>query len=285
MSGISRITSRDNQKLKYARRVREGKIKDAVFVEGIRLAEEVLRSEAEIIECFYDETFGENERGKKLIDKIILKNGNIAVVESRIFPSIAETNSPQGIVLIVRKPLTTEKNFNTRLQQTTCENSPLVFLSEINNPSNLGAILRTAEAAGAAGVIVSPKSADAFSPKATRAALGANLRLPIWENADFEAVLDLASDIKATITAADVNAQKKYTEIDWTLPRLVIFGSEAHGLSQNTRAKIKDLIYIPMENDVESLNLAVSCGIILFEAQRQRTNREQINAEKNHSLE
>jgi TrmH family RNA methyltransferase len=149
-------------------------------------------------------------------------------------------------------------------------NFPVIFLFEINNPSNLGAIFRTAEAAGAAGVIISAKSAAAFSPKAMRAALGANLRLPIWENARFEQVLIWASETKAITTAADINAVKKYTEIDWNQPRLLIFGSEAHGLSENARTSIEELIYIPMQNDVESLNLAVSCGIILFEAHRQR---------------
>lgn len=265
------ITSRDNQKLKIARRVRDGKLSDAVFVEGVRHAEEVLRSQAKITECFYEENFPGNERTKKLTAEISHVAENTSIVESRIFSSITETNTSQGIVLIVEKPETTEENFERKVNQNSPVNSPVIFLSEINNPSNLGAILRTAEAAGASGIIISEKSASAFSPKATRASLGANLRLPIWENARFDRVLNWASQRKAITTAADVNARKKYTEIDWKQPRLIIFGSEAHGLSENARANIEELIYIPMENDVESLNLAVSCGIILFEAQRQRS--------------
>jgi TrmH family RNA methyltransferase len=264
------ITSRDNQKMKIARRARNGKSNDAVFVEGVRHAEEVLRSNAKIVECFYDENFGGNERAQKLISKISKVSNNINVVENRIFPSITETNTPQGIVLVVQKPETTEESFKRRTIRTLQTNFPVIFLFEINNPSNLGAIFRTAEAAGAAGVIISAKSAAAFSPKAMRAALGANLRLPIWENARFEQVLIWASETKAITTAADINAVKKYTEIDWNQPRLLIFGSEAHGLSENARTSIEELIYIPMQNDVESLNLAVSCGIILFEAHRQR---------------
>jgi TrmH family RNA methyltransferase len=263
------ITSRDNQKLRNARRVRDGKINGAVFVEGVRHAEEVLRSNTIIIECFYDEKLAKNERAEKLIGKIADVSEDINIVENRIFASITETNTPQGIVLIVQKPETTEENFARRINQTSRRHSLIVFLSEINNPSNLGAILRTAEAAGVAGIIVSVNSADVFSPKATRAALGANLRLPIWDNARFESVLNWASERKAISTAADVNASKKYTEIDWAHPRLLIFGSEAHGLSEEARANVEELIYIPMENGVESLNLAVSCGIILFEAQRQ----------------
>jgi TrmH family RNA methyltransferase len=232
--------------------------------------ERVLRSNVKILECFYDENFAVNERNQKLISKISDVSKNINVVENRLFPSIIETNTSQGIVLIVQKPDTTEENFKRRTILNLQANSPIIFLFEINNPSNLGAILRTAEAAGASGVITSAKSAAAFSPKATRAALGANLRLPIWENAHFDRVLIWASEIKTVTTAADINASETYTEIDWNQPRLLIFGSEANGLSEAARAGIKELIYIPMQNDVESLNLAVSCGIILFEAQRQR---------------
>jgi TrmH family RNA methyltransferase len=270
MNEAGRITSRDNQKLKYVRRVRDGKLKEAVFVEGIRHAEEVLRAKTAIIECFCSETFGENERERKLIGKIKAENAGCFIVDNRVFPSIAETNAPQGIILIVRKPSTTKENFDCYLGQSDKTNSPIVFLSEINNPSNLGAILRTAEAAGAAGVVISTKSADAFSPKSMRSALGANLRLPIWADAEFEEVLVWANEKGVITTAADINAEKKYTEIDWAMPRILIFGSEAHGLSENAREKIDELIYIPMENDVESLNIAVSCGIILFEARRVR---------------
>lgn len=270
MNEFGRITSRDNQKLKYVRRVRDRKINDAIFVEGVRHVEEVLRSKATIIECFCSETFGENERETELIRKIKAGNAPCSIVDNRVFPSIAETNAPQGIVLIVRKPPTSKDDFDHCLQQSERTNSPLVFLSEINNPSNLGAILRTAEAAGVAGIIISTKSADAFSPKSMRSALGANLRLPIWEGREFEEVLVWAKEKGMITTAADINAEKKYTEIDWGMPRILIFGSEAHGLSENARAKIDELIYIPMANDVESLNIAVSCGIILFESKRQR---------------
>lgn len=263
------ITSRDNQRLKNARRVREGKDRCVVFVEGVRQAEESLRAGTKIIECFYDENFEKNERTQNLLGKITDVSENTSKVESRVFSSIAETNTPQGIVLLVEKPETDENSFAQRVNKTLSTNPLIVYLSEINNPANLGAILRTSEAAGAAGVIVSAKSADPFSPKATRAALGANLRLPIWENASLENVLRRAFEKKLITTAADVGASIKYTEIDWKQPRLLIFGSEAHGLSEDARSRIEELIYIPMQNDVESLNLAVSCGIILFEAQRQ----------------
>ncbi len=99
--------------------------------------------------------------------------------------------------------------------------------------------------------------------------MGASLRLPIWNNVDYFEALDWAKEKNLISICADINAEKSYAEIDWRKPRLLIFGSEAHGLSEQERAKVDQSLIIPMENEVESLNLAVACGVILFEAKRQ----------------
>lgn len=257
---FNKINSRDNQRLKNARKIREGKAFEKIFIEGLRLCEEAIRSEIEIIECFVDEKFGKNDRESNLIKIIEGKCSFINKVETTLFQSIADTKNSQGIILIGKK---TQHSF----KDSTAKNQYL-FLFEVNNPSNLGAILRTAEASGVGGVILSKKSTDAFSPKALRASMGAGFRLPIWEQADFYEVLNWAKEQNLITTAADINADRKYFEIDWKKRRLIIFGSEAEGLSEEQRQSIDELIYIPMENSVESLNLAVSCGIILFEAKK-----------------
>ena len=272
MKAMRKITSRDNQKLKYARKLRDGVIKDAVFVEGVRLGEEVLRSNLIINECFFCDGFTENKRGRELIKTISETTENISEIEKTIFQTIADTKTSQGIVLIVEKPNTTKENFELKFKDFSPEFPIVLFLSEINNPANLGAILRTAEAVGVNGVIISENSADAFSPKSARSAMGANLRLTIRENANLTDVLIWAKKKNLVTTAADINAENAYTKIDWKIPRLLIFGSEAHGLSVGDLKMIGDTIYVPMENGVESLNLAVSCGIILFEAKRQIGN-------------
>ncbi|HEY0656829.1 MAG TPA: RNA methyltransferase [Pyrinomonadaceae bacterium] len=266
---MQKITSRDNQKLKFARKVRDGRITNAVFVEGVRLCEEVLRSDLKINECFFCEGFTENERGRELINTISASAENITEIEKTIFPTIADTKTSQGIVLIVGKPQTTKENFKLKFKEKGREFPVVLFLSEINNPANLGAIFRTAEAVGVNFVIISENSADAFSPKSVRSAMGANLRLTVWANANLQDVLFWAKNENLVTTAADVKFKNPYTQIDWNVPRLLIFGSEAHGLRDEDLKKIEETIYIPMENGVESLNLAVSCGIILFEAKHQ----------------
>ena len=265
---FQKITSRDNQKLKRARKIRDGKIKNFIFVEGVRHSEEVLRSNAKVEDCFISESFMESVRGRKLIESFSKQNINIIEIEETLFQTVADTKTSQGIVLIVEKPATTKENFAAEIKEIPRNFPIFIYLSEINNPANLGAILRTIEATGANGVIISENSADAFSPKAARSAIGANLRLAIWENADLDEVLIWAKEKNLKTVAADISAEKSYTQIDWTAPKLLIFGSEAHGLSDKDLAKIEEKIYIPMENGVESLNLAVSCGIILFEAKK-----------------
>lgn len=263
MAPMEKITSRDNRRLVNARKVRDGKASGRMFVEGRRLVEEALRSGLVIDEAFVAEGFGDLE----MVEAVREMAGSMAEVSASVFDSVADTKQPQGIILIAKRP---ENKIAALESKLTSGGLPIViFLSEINNPANLGAIMRTAEAAGVAGVIVSANSADAFSPKATRAAMGSNFRLPIIENADFDEVLQWAAGRELITTAADISAECSYLEVDWKTPRLLVFGSEAHGLGRNEMAAMDETVGIPMENGVESLNLAVSAGIILFEAKRQ----------------
>lgn len=261
-----KITSRDNPRLKHARKVRDGNVEDLIFVEGARLAEEVFRSNLEISDVFYTENYADTERGRAFLQQ--LQNFNHAEVSPSIFDSLADTKNSQGIIIVCEKPKTGKHFIETNLLSEV--KLPLVIaLHRTNNPTNLGAILRTAEAVNAAGVIVTKNSADAFSPKALRGAMGASLRLALWTSANLYEVLDWAKEKNLISVCADVNAAKSYLEVDWKLPRLLIFGSEARGLSAEEREKIDENLLIPMDNGVESLNLAVSCGVILFEAKRQ----------------
>lgn len=271
---MQKITSRDNQKLKFARKVRDGKEKDAIFVEGVRLTEEFLQSDLEIFECFVSESFSRNNQ--KILADISIKSNNFSEIPDKIFASFTDTVTSQGIILIAEKP-STGKDKIDKVFTREFENFPfLILLHRINNPSNLGAILRTSEAVGIKGVILTKNSADVFAAKSLRSAMGAAFRLNFWTNADFDEVLDWAQEKHLTTVCADINAKKSFWETDWAKPTLLIFGSEAHGLTESERRKISESIFIPMQPQVESLNLAVSGGIILFEARRNwmKNNRE-----------
>lgn len=245
------IESRDNSKLKLARGVRDGRESSLIFVEGTRLVEEALSSNVNcrflLASTAYDNRF----------DKL----PELYRVEAAIFSSIADTENSQGIIAIAERP------------KHSLEHSPgglVVLLHRVNNPSNLGAVVRTSEAAGAVGLITTNGAADAFSPKALRASMGSAFRLPIVERIGFGDAIEWARSHGLVTIAADNAGFVNYTDIDWTVPRLVVFGSEAHGLGERELELIDEKIVIPMENEVESLNLAVSSGIVLFEAKRQR---------------
>ena len=266
-----KITSRDNQRLKFARKVSVGSVEDKIFIEGARLAEELLRVKLEIFDILFTENFRKTERGQKFLQNVESKSNDIAEVSENIFNSLSDTKHSQGIIIIAEKPLTGKKTIEAHLSKKADQLPILILIHQINNPSNLGAILRTAEAVNVSGIILTENSANVFSPKALRGSMGAALRLPIWTNADFFEVVHWAKEQNFTSVCADVNAEKSYLEIDWKKPHLLIFGSEAHGLKSSERAEIEESLLIPMDNAVESLNLAVSCGVILFEAKRQFT--------------
>lgn len=265
---MPKISSRENPKIKFARRVRDGKERKFIFLEGARLAEEILRADVKISDIFFTENFADTERGTDFLQTVKRKNFDSTEIAENIFGALADTRHSQGIICVAEKPIGGRGKIENNLIKIE---SPIVLLlHEINNPANLGAILRTAEASGTAGIILTKNSADAFSPKALRGAMGAALRLPCWQDANFFEVLEWAGERNLKSVCADARGGKDYTEIDWTLPRLLIFGSEASGLSETERGAAEESLIIPVENNVESLNVAVACGVILFEAKRQK---------------
>jgi TrmH family RNA methyltransferase len=268
MYEIPKITSRDNQRLIHARKVRDGHAVGSMFVEGKRLTVEALRSGAEITECFVSERFAASSENAELLGRLIETARFTFEISDRLFHTVAATDHSQGVILIAERPQNSvsmiEKHFGDK------DTVPIaLLLCRINNPSNLGAVLRTAEASGIAGVIVTENSADVYSPKALRASMGAAFRMPVWNDVSFEQVLNWAKANGLRSTATSAGSTENYTSADWLTPRLLIFGSEAHGLPESELARVEESIHIPMENDVESLNLAVAAGIILFEAKRQ----------------
>lgn len=268
MDELQKITSRDNNRLLGARRIRDGHGTGKMFVEGKRLSAEAFRSGIEVSECFVSERFVTSHENEALVRSAVEFSRYTFELPDRIFNSITATENTQGIVLIAERPVNYLHRIVTNLSRVG--SLPIVLLLDrVNNPSNLGAVLRTAEAAGASGVIVTKNSTDPYSAKALRASMGAAFRIPIWYDASLESVIIWARGHNLVPTATVAGSATSYIELDWRQPRLLIFGSEAHGLGDEQLSKVDDRTHIPMENSVESLNLAVAAGIILFEARRQ----------------
>jgi TrmH family RNA methyltransferase len=260
------ITSRDNSLLRRARAVRDGKILDRIFVEGLRLSEEVLHSGLRLEATIYSDELARKKRARRLLDELQEVCDQVASVSEALLASISYTKTPQGIVVLAERPGSDERKFKT-VQPA----SPLlVVMHGINNPVNVGAILRTAEAAGVSGAITTENSTDPFSPKALRGAMGSAFRLSIWTAASYTNVLAWCAERGIETVCADVEGSTLYTEIDWTRPRALIVGPESTGLAPEDVAAANSVVRIPMQGQVESLNVGVAASIVLYEAARQR---------------
>jgi TrmH family RNA methyltransferase len=263
---MNKITSRDNSLLRRARAVRDGKIVDSVFVEGLRLCEEALKSGLKIEAVIYSEQIAAKAKAARLIGELKNAATKSGSVSEKLLESISYTKTPQGIIVLASRPVITENEFKARQPASAL----LVVMHGINNPVNVGAILRTAEAAGAAGAITTGNTADPFSPKALRGAMGSAFRLPIWTGADYARVIEWCRKQSIQTVCADAQAAKTYTEIDWRQPTALIVGPESTGLTSKEIDAADVAARIPMKGSTESLNVAVAAAVFLYEASRQR---------------
>jgi RNA methyltransferase, TrmH family len=260
------ITSRDNSLLRQARAVRDGKEDKFIFIEGLRLCVEALKSKLELEAVIASEELISKPQAAEAFAEISKAAARVGTVSEKLLESISYTKTPQGIVVLARRPEASQQ----RLEVSVTNHALLVVLHQINNPVNVGAILRTAEGAGATGIITTRNTSDPFSPKSLRGAMGSAFRLPIWRNADFEDAISWCRTRGINLVATDVAADLKHTDWDWKRASALLLGPESTGLTDDELRATDRSVRIPMQGEVESLNVSVAAGIILYEAARQR---------------
>lgn len=261
-----KITSRDNSLLRQARAVRDGKVEELIFIEGLRLSEEAMRSHLKIEAVIVSAELAQKEKAADLLKELGQVSNKLASVSEKLLESISYTKTPQGIVLLASRPETDKQHFEAN--QT--EPALIVVMHRINNPVNVGAILRTAEAAGATGALATQNTADPFSPKSLRGAMGSAFRLPIWFGPTYQDALSWCEQKGIQTICADVHASSDYDEVHWQRPSALVLGPESEGLSREEIAEANQSVRIPMQGRAESLNVAVAAGVLLYEAARQR---------------
>lgn len=262
------ITSRDNSLLRQARAVRDGKVDELIFVEGLRLCGEALRSKLLLEAVIASEELVRKEKGAAAFAELSEAAKRAGTVSEKLLESISYTKTPQGIVVLAQRPEASEQRLAASLTTTAL----LVVLHQINNPVNVGAILRTAEAAGATGIITTKNTSDPFSPKSLRGAMGSAFRLPIWRNADFAEAVAWCRKRKISLIGTTAGATVKHTDFDWKRSGALVLGPESTGLTDEELKATDQAVSIPMQGEVESLNVSVAAGIILYEAARQRSS-------------
>jgi TrmH family RNA methyltransferase len=259
------ITSRKNPLAQRARAARDGRERGLVFAEGVRLCEEALRAGVGLELVLHTRALAEDERGRLLLQTLRDACPAVHLVGEDVLDSVSDTKTPQGVVALARRPET------GRGVVERATGVPLVVVvHRANNPSNAGAMLRVAEAAGATAVVLTKGSTDPLSAKALRGSMGSAFRLPLWTGPTLEEALGwcAARGIRTYATAA--GAASAHTEVDWMRPSAVVVGPEAGGLSPEEARATDEAVRIPMREPVESLNVAVALAVVLYEAARRR---------------
>src|SRR5208283_657822 len=277
------LNSRDNRWLKAFRMTLRGGLateNGAVGVEGVRLVEEALRSTAAVEAVLFSES-GERHRDR-LAPLIARPEMAFPVFQTtdRLFEGIADTEHPQGVAALVRPRQLT---FEDMLATPEGKSSPLlVVLAGVQDPGNVGTILRTVAAFGATGAVAVSTgqggTASPFSPKALRASAGAALHLPVLEGMSL-AILIMQLKLRKVMTVAtcvhDQSPGEKAPlcpwEVDWRQPTALLIGNEGAGLPEEVVHSADERIHIPMVKQTESLNAAAAAAVLFYEAYRQRS--------------
>lgn len=262
------LESLQNPKVKYVAALRshaQRQREDVFLAEGVRVLE--LAAESTFVPrlCFLSTDLDEDERALKVVAKLQAKGAHVYRMPPEVYKKASGTQSPQGLLAVfAMKPCTLQ---NLKLKPT----SWLVILDGVQDPGNVGTILRTAEAAGAEAVISLQGSADLFSEKAIRASAGAAFLLPVCTGISREACHDFLATqkIPAYLPMLDASA-KPYDVLDYRQGFAFVFGNEGHGLRASSLQGLK--IHIPMCGKSESLNVAAAAAVLCFETCRQRAS-------------
>lgn len=261
------ITSQSNPLVKRIKRLhtRGGRRKyGQYFIEGVRGVEQVLENGAPFNEIVYSSDVFQLNGGKALLERLQKLRIPIAEVSREIFTSIADTETPQYIMAVLKIP---QWELDEILQR---ENLLLVIVDRIQDPGNLGTIIRTADAVGADGVILLKGTTDPYNPKSVRSTMGSIFSVPIIQQDNVDNLFGVLRKRGITIVATSLDSDVSYFELDYTGNTAIIIGSEAGGVSEEVSCKASISVKIPMLGKVESLNAAVACGVILYKALEQR---------------
>ncbi len=264
------ICSADNTRIKLAAALRQKKYRDEsglFLIEGIHLVETALAANWNIECLFVCQEQLATAQFSSLLDRYAEKGKKVLLVSAPIFKKMAETESPQGIIAIVQQ---SKLDLLTDTGALTQQGSPFwVILDAVQDPGNVGTIIRTADAAGATGVVLTPGCADLYAGKTVRASMGSLFHLPIYKSS-VKLCLEHFSGKNIPLFVADANSATNYNEFDLTATCAVVFGNEGAGVSEAFRQHAASAIRIPIIGKAESLNVASAAAVILFEAARQR---------------
>lgn len=257
---VNVITKNGNTEIKnVVNIVRKSKTrmeKGMYVVEGIKMFREIPRDlivKAYATESFYNE------------NKSLFEGISYELVTDSVFAFMSDTKTPQGILALVKM-----KKY--KLDDILADKKPLIMIiDDLQDPGNLGTIVRTGEGAGITGLLITRKSVDIYNPKVIRSTMGSVFRVPFVFSSDLTRDIATLKEHGVNVCAAHLDGDKKYTEVDYNKPTAFIIGNESQGIRPEVARCADTLIKIPMHGQVESLNAAIAATILMYEAERVRS--------------
>ena len=262
------ISSTSNEKVKHVAALNKKaslREEEAVFVaEGVRLFEEIALTD--IKEAYFTEDGLKSLKERGHSDpEFLIRDGRAETVSLPVMEKMSDVVTPQGVLAVVKRR---KHEWDELLP---AGRAPLlILLEDIQDPGNLGTVLRTAEAAGASGVILGGSTADIYNPKVVRSTMGAIFRLPFMRLNDLGFCFSVLRQHGVKIHAAAMEGAEVFSSRDYTGGTAFIIGNEGKGLKEETIKGADDSVFIPMAGKTESLNASVSAALLLYEAARQR---------------
>lgn len=256
------ITSKENQLVKHICKLKEKKYRtqyNEFIVEGVKLVKEAIKENAKIKKIVISKTGKES----KLIEKYLgneLEKINYVQVEDNIFKLISEVENPQGILAVIQKKFEKNEIKNEEI---------IVALDGLQDPGNLGTILRTVDSVGLSQIVLSEKTADPYNPKVVRSTMGAIFRLNIIQSNNIIEDLKKIKKNRFKLLATSLENSESIYNIDLN-KKAIIIGNEANGVSKEVFDIVDEKTKIPMLGKTESLNAAVATGVILYEYVRRK---------------
>jgi TrmH family RNA methyltransferase len=263
---VERVTSRTNPLVKRFRETaREGRAGDTVLLDGPHLLDEALRSGVRLdVAAFSDDA---TAREHALVQRCMHSGARVVAVPASLASSISPVRHGSGVVALARVHV-------PQLEDVIAAQPPqlMLILDAVQDPGNVGAIIRTAEACGATAMIAAPRTADPFGWKALRGSMGSAFRLPVALTSD--AVGAMQTIVRAGVRSFAMvpRGGKPLHQADFVTPSAVLLGGEGEGLSRDLINSAEERVTIEMRPPVESLNVSVAAALVLYEASRQRAH-------------
>lgn len=264
------ITSTSNDRVRkvvsYNEKSKARREDDVFVIEGMKMLREA--PVLQVREVYVTERFVDHASED---DKEILWRYGAETVSEEVMNKMSDTQTPQGVLAVISQYHYTKEEVMEGYNQDDEGAAPLILVLEnIQDPGNLGTMLRSGEGAGVTGVILSKGCADIHNPKVIRSTMGSIFRMPFIYVEDVPQMLKELHDCGIHTYAAHLKGQKNYDEFDYRQPTAFLIGNEGNGLTKETADAAETYVLIPMKGEVESMNAATSSAILTFEASRQR---------------